>query len=65
LLLRKDVNVTAICDIDAGRVEEVKDKMTKAGKKAPKIFGSNEYDYRNLLELKEVDAMEANKYAGG
>ncbi len=65
MLLRKDVNVTAICDIDAGRVEEVKDKMTKAGKKAPKIFGSNEYDYRNLLELKEVDAMEANKYAGG
>ncbi len=57
LLLRKDVNVTAICDIDANRIEEAKNKMIKAGKKAPKTFGSNDYDYRNLLDLKEVDAV--------
>ncbi|ALM08119.1 glycosyl hydrolase family 109 [Sediminicola sp. YIK13] len=57
LLLRKDVNVTAICDIDASRIEEAKKKMIKAGKKAPKTYGSNDHDYRNLLELKEVDAV--------
>ena len=57
LLLRKDVTVTAICDIDTNRIEKAKNKMIKAGKKAPKTFGSNDYDYRNLLELKEVDAV--------
>ncbi len=57
LLLRKDVNVTAICDIDANRLDAAKARMAKAGKKAPKTFGNSDYDYRNLLELKEVDAV--------
>lgn len=57
LLLRKDVNVTAICDIDTNRLDAAKERMTKAGKKAPKTYGNNDYDYRNLLELKEVDAV--------
>jgi len=57
LLLRKDVNVTALCDIDASRIEIGKDLISKAGGKAPKIYGSNDLDYRNLLALKEVDAV--------
>ncbi|MEJ1223195.1 Gfo/Idh/MocA family protein [Sediminicola sp. 1XM1-17] len=57
LLLRKDVNITAICDIDPNRLDAAKDRMSKAGRSAPKIFGKNDYDYRNLLELKEVDAV--------
>lgn len=57
LLLRKDVNVTAICDIDTNRLDAAKERMTKAGKKGPKTYGNNDYDYRNLLELKEVDAV--------
>ncbi len=57
LLLRKDVNITAICDIDPTRVELAKKKINEAGGKAPQVFGSNDYDYRQLLELKEVDAV--------
>ncbi|WP_291865870.1 Gfo/Idh/MocA family oxidoreductase [Maribacter sp.] len=57
LLARKDVNVTAICDVDAARITLAKDLIKKAGGKAPKVFGNSDYDYRNLLELKEVDAV--------
>ncbi len=57
LLLRKDVNVTAVCDIDPARISIAKQKITDAGGKPPKIFGKNNYDYRNLLELQEVDAV--------
>jgi predicted dehydrogenase len=57
LLMRSDVMVTAICDIDAERIAIAKKMIDESGNKAPKVFGSNEYDYRNLLELKEVDAV--------
>ncbi len=57
LLLRKDVNIAAVCDIDPTRIAIAKDVVSKAGGKPPKVFGSNDYDYRNLLELKEVDAV--------
>lgn len=57
LLLRKDVNVTAICDIDPLRISIAKDMISKTGGKVPKTFGNNDYDYRNLLELTEVDAV--------
>ncbi len=57
LLHRKDINVTAVCDIDPVRISLAKDLISKAGGKAPKTFGSNEYDYRNLLALAEVDAV--------
>ncbi|NHF58485.1 Gfo/Idh/MocA family oxidoreductase [Flavobacteriaceae bacterium TP-CH-4] len=57
LLSRKDVNVTAVCDIDPTRITIAKDLISKAGGKVPKTFGSNDYDYRNLLDLKEVDAV--------
>ena len=57
LLLRKDINVTAVCDTDTLRIALAKDLIAKAGGKAPKTFGSNDYDYRNLLALAEVDAV--------
>ena len=57
LLMRSDVMVTAICDIAADRIGIAKKLIEESGNKAPKVFGSNEYDYRNLLELKEVDAV--------
>jgi len=57
LLLRKDVNVTAVCDIDADRIAIAKNTIAKAGGKIPKSFGSNDLDYRNLLALTEVDAV--------
>lgn len=57
LLLRKDVNVVAVCDVDPARIRIAKDLISKAGGKEPRIFDRNEYDYRNLLALAEVDAV--------
>ncbi|MFC5047024.1 Gfo/Idh/MocA family protein [Aquimarina hainanensis] len=56
-LQRKDVTITAICDIDPNRINVALDKIDKANWKKPKVFGKNDYDYRNLLALKEVDAV--------
>ena len=57
LLLRDDVNVTAICDIDQARIKLNLDRMDKDGFKKPEVFGKDEYDYRNLLELERLDAV--------
>ena len=56
-LQRNDVNVVAICDIDVNRNTIAMDMIAKAGQKTPEVFGKDDYDYRNLLELKEVDAV--------
>jgi len=57
VLHRDDVLVTAICDIDPNRISIALDNIEKAGQKKPKVFGSSDYDYRNLLDLKNVDAV--------
>ena len=57
LLRRKDVVITAICDIDQNRIAEATKAITDAGFKKPKTFGKDEEDYRNLLKLSEVDAV--------
>jgi predicted dehydrogenase len=57
MLLRKDVNVVAICDIDERRNSIALDLMDKAGQKKPLVFGKDVYDYKNLLNLKLVDAV--------
>ena len=57
LLLRDDVNVAAICDIDQERISLNLDLMDKAGQKKPDIFGKDELDYKNLLELESLDAV--------
>ncbi len=57
LLLREDVEITALCDIDPFRIDLSKGMLKDAGKAAPKFFGKDEYDYRNLLEMEEVEAV--------
>lgn len=56
-LNRKDVVVTAICDIDPVRLDISREMITKAGKKSAKEYGKNELDYKNLLDFKDVDAV--------
>ncbi|MCR8668644.1 Gfo/Idh/MocA family oxidoreductase [Aestuariibaculum sp. M13] len=56
-LHRKDIEVTAICDIDPERIKIALKMIDDAGYAKPKVFGNSDYDYRNLLELKEVDAV--------
>jgi len=57
VLLRDDVNVVAICDIDERRNTIALGIIKKYGQKTPLVFSKDEYDYRNLLALKEVDAV--------
>jgi len=56
-LKRNDVEVTAICDIDAKRLDICQKLITEAGQKKAAEFGKDDYDYRNLLELEKVDAV--------
>lgn len=57
LLLRDDVTIAAICDIDLNRIKIAQDLISKKSKEKPKVFDKGEYDYKNLLDLKEVDAV--------
>ncbi len=57
LLNRDDVTITAICDIDARRIKIGLDHIQKMNQPKPAVFGKNDYDYRNLLALKKLDAV--------
>ncbi|NJB86027.1 putative dehydrogenase [Lewinella marina] len=57
LLRRDDVNVTAICDVDPARITIAQKAIADAGRPAVKVFGSSDYDYRNMLELQDLDAV--------
>ena len=57
VLLREDVNVVAICDIDERRNTIALEMIAKAGQNKPKVFGENDYDYRNMLKLSKIDAV--------
>ncbi|MDO6492240.1 MULTISPECIES: Gfo/Idh/MocA family protein [unclassified Cellulophaga] len=57
LLLRDDITITAICDIDPKRIDIAVNKITSKGQKKPLTFGKDDYDYRNLLDLNNVDAV--------
>ena len=57
LLSRTDVLITAICDIDPNRISLALKKIDEKGQKKPKVFSANDQDYKNLLDLKDVDAV--------
>ncbi|MCL7762649.1 Gfo/Idh/MocA family oxidoreductase [Polaribacter sp. Z014] len=57
LLLRKDIEINAICDIDPKRTKLAVELITEKGYKKPLVFGKNETDYKNLLGLDNVDAV--------
>ncbi|WP_103863520.1 Gfo/Idh/MocA family protein [Aquimarina sp. I32.4] len=54
---RKDVDITAVCDIDPERIKIALKKIEEAGFSKPKVFGKSDYDYKNLLALDDVDAV--------
>jgi len=56
-LLRDDVEVVAICDVDPNRIDIATKKITEAGQKKPQVFGKDDYDYRNMLQLEDIDAV--------
>ncbi|WP_447640078.1 MULTISPECIES: Gfo/Idh/MocA family protein [Chitinophagaceae] len=57
LLNRADTNVVAICDVDANMLDRSKAIINKSGKKMPQIFTGDDYAYRKLLALKDLDAI--------
>ena len=57
LLNRSDVNVMAICDIDAKMLELAKDIITNSKKNMPQVFTGDNYAWKKMLELKDLDAV--------
>jgi predicted dehydrogenase len=56
-LKRKDVELVAICDVNSDRLEICRKHIAAAGRKKAREFGSDDFDYRNLLELSGLDAV--------
>lgn len=57
LLRRDDVEVVAICDVEDRMLTMAKEAITKSGKKMPQIFTGDNYAWKKLLELKNLDAI--------
>jgi hypothetical protein len=56
-LLRNDVEVVAICDIQQRMIDRSKERIKKAGKPIPAVIMDGPYGYRKLLENKDIDAV--------
>ena len=57
LLLRDDVAIMAICDIDPVRIQIALDIIKEKKQPKPIVFQKDEYDYRNLLNLPDIQAV--------
>lgn len=57
LIRRKDVEVTAICDINDRMLTSAKQQFSKAGKVLPKIYTGSNTAYKSLLTDKNIDAI--------
>ena len=57
LLLRDDVAIMAICDIDPVRIQIALDIIKEKKQPKPIVFQKDEYDYRNLLNLTDIQAV--------
>ena len=54
---RQDVEITALCDINPLRLDLAQQIITDAGLSKAKLFGDGDYDYQNLIQEKDVDAV--------
>ncbi|WP_435577798.1 Gfo/Idh/MocA family protein [Gilvibacter sp.] len=57
LLYRDDVTIVAVCDTDIRRMPIVEELLQKHNHPAAKQFTADEYDYRNLLAMSDIDAV--------
>ena len=57
LLNRVDCEVVAVADIDERMIGRTKAIFEKHGKQQPKYFTSGPHDYKNLLQLDDLDAV--------
>jgi Oxidoreductase family, NAD-binding Rossmann fold len=56
-LLRKDVEITAICDIDPITTAKALDAVVKSSNKKPTLYTDGPHAYKKLLEQKDLDAV--------
>lgn len=56
-LLRKDVIITAICDIDPITLDKAVNAVVKSGQPKPKIYTGDSEVYKKMLEQKDLDAV--------
>ena len=54
---RRDVEISAICDIDDKMIEMTKEIFRKKGRPIPKIYNRDENDYLNLLSNEDLDGV--------
>jgi len=57
LLRRDDVDLVAICDVEDRMLSMAKDLITKSGKKMPQVFTGDNYSWKKMLELKDIDGV--------
>ncbi len=57
LLKRDDVDVFAICDIDAQMLDWAKNIINKSGKKMPQIFTGDVYAWKDMLAKTHLDGV--------
>ena len=56
-LLRDDVEILAICDVQENSIQTTLEMFTKAGKKLPKVYTGGLDAYKKLLDRKDIDAV--------
>lgn len=57
VLRRSDTEVVAICDVDDRTLTKAKEMITKMGKTMPQIFTGDDYAWKKMLEIKDLDAV--------
>lgn len=56
-LMRNDVEVVAICDVQQPMIDMSKEVIKKSGKPLPQIILDGPHGYKKLLENKDIDAV--------
>jgi len=57
LLKRSDVDVVAMCDVDAQMLTRAKEIVTKSGKKMPQVFTGSAYAWKDMLSKTQLDGV--------
>ena len=56
-LLRNDVDIKAICDIDPEMINKTLSIIKKGGGKPPDVYKNGQHDFLNLVQRDDLDAV--------
>lgn len=57
ILMREDVIVPAICDIDPEAVKTAQDMIKKSGRKKAEVYSDNKYSYKDMLQRDDIQGV--------